>query len=99
MEGHAPSCPKIWAPTARRPPLIKMAKRSRLDTSLVARGLFQSREQAQRAIMAGQVKIGTRVASKPSELLETDAEIEIAEWPKYVGRGGVKLERALDFFG
>ena len=76
-----------------------MPKRSRLDTTLVTRGLFASREQAQSAIMAGQVKIGTRVALKPSELLGADDQIEIAELPKYVGRGGLKLEGALDFFG
>jgi 23S rRNA (cytidine1920-2'-O)/16S rRNA (cytidine1409-2'-O)-methyltransferase len=76
-----------------------MAKRSRLDTVLVARGLFASREQAQRAIMAGQVKVGTRVALKASELLAANDEVVISHPQKYVGRGGLKLEGALDFFG
>jgi 23S rRNA (cytidine1920-2'-O)/16S rRNA (cytidine1409-2'-O)-methyltransferase len=75
-----------------------MAKRSRLDTLLVARGLFESREQAKRAIMAGEVKVGTRVAAKSSELLREDAAIDVTSRPKYVGRGGLKLEGALDFF-
>ena len=75
-----------------------MARRSRLDTLLVARGLFPSREQAQRAIMAGEVKVGTRVASKPSEPILPDAAIDVRAKPKYVGRGGLKLEGALDAF-
>jgi 23S rRNA (cytidine1920-2'-O)/16S rRNA (cytidine1409-2'-O)-methyltransferase len=69
-----------------------------LDQALVARELFPSREQAQRAIMAGEIKIGTRVASKASELVQPDAEITAAAAPKYVGRGGFKLEAALDQF-
>ena len=52
-------------------------KKARLDVLLVDRGFFPSREQAQRAIMAGEIKIGTRVASKASELLQPDAEIEV----------------------
>jgi 23S rRNA (cytidine1920-2'-O)/16S rRNA (cytidine1409-2'-O)-methyltransferase len=75
-----------------------MAKKSRLDQLLVTQGFFESREQAQRAIMAGEVKVGTRVAAKPSELLAPDASIAIEAAPKYVGRGGLKLEGALDFF-
>ena len=75
-----------------------MAKKSRLDNLLVTRGLFPSREQAQRAIMAGEVKVGTRVAAKSSELLAEDAAVEVAAAPRYVGRGGLKLEGALDFF-
>jgi 23S rRNA (cytidine1920-2'-O)/16S rRNA (cytidine1409-2'-O)-methyltransferase len=75
-----------------------VAKRSRLDNLLVARGLFSSREQAQRAIMAGEIKVGTRVASKASELLQPNASISVSLPPPYVGRGGLKLEGALDFF-
>ncbi len=75
-----------------------MAHKSRLDTALVARGLFPSREQAQRAIMAGEIKIGTRVAAKPSEWVTPDSALEVQARPKYVGRGGLKLEGALDEF-
>src|ERR1700730_14792482 len=75
-----------------------MQNKSRLDNLLVARGLFPSREQAQRAIMAGEVKVGTRVAAKSSELLANDAPVAVAATPRYVGRGGLKLEGALDFF-
>src|SRR6476469_6064122 len=74
-------------------------KKSRLDQLLVTRGLFESREQAQRAIMAGEIKLGTRVAAKPSELVEPAANISVDRLPKYVGRGGLKLEGALDHFG
>lgn len=74
------------------------AKKSRLDNLLVTRGFFPSREQAQRAIMAGEVKVGTRVAAKSSELLEPNATIVVTGSPQYVGRGGLKLEGALDFF-
>ena len=63
------------------------------------RGFFASREQAQRAIMAGEVKIGTRVAAKASESLTEDADVHVASAPKFVGRGGLKLEGALDLFG
>ncbi|MEP6602813.1 MAG: TlyA family RNA methyltransferase [Spartobacteria bacterium] len=75
-----------------------MAKKSRLDNLLVARGLFPSREQAQRAIMAGEVKVGTRVAAKASETVEPETEIAVKSAPRFVGRGGLKLEGALDFF-
>jgi 23S rRNA (cytidine1920-2'-O)/16S rRNA (cytidine1409-2'-O)-methyltransferase len=75
------------------------SKKSRLDQLLVARGFFTSREQAQRAIMAGEIKIGTDVAVKPSQMIEQGVEIAVAAPPKYVGRGGLKLEGALDFFG
>ena len=75
-----------------------MPKKPRLDQLLVNRGLFPSREQAQRAIMAGEVKIGTDVAMKASQLVAPDAEIAVAGPPKYVGRGGLKLEGALDHF-
>jgi len=65
---------------------------------LVGKGLYPSREQARRAVMAGHVKIGTRVAAKPSELLDERASISIKPAPKYVGRGALKLESALEHF-
>jgi 23S rRNA (cytidine1920-2'-O)/16S rRNA (cytidine1409-2'-O)-methyltransferase len=75
-----------------------MPKKLRLDQLLVGKGLFPSREQARRAVMAGDVKVGTRIAVKPSELLEEEAPISIKPTPKYVGRGALKLESALDYF-
>ena len=75
-----------------------MSKKLRLDQLLVGKGLFASREQAQRAVMAGEVKVGTRIAAKPSQLLEADAAIAVKPTRKYVGRGALKLEGALDHF-
>jgi 23S rRNA (cytidine1920-2'-O)/16S rRNA (cytidine1409-2'-O)-methyltransferase len=76
----------------------EMAKKSRVDNILVARGLFESREQAQRAIMAGEVRVGDRAISKSSELVQPDATISIAKRPLYASRGALKLKGALDFF-
>ena len=75
-----------------------MPKKLRLDQLLVRKGLFASREQARRAIMAGDVMVGTRVAVKPSELLEEQAATTVKPTRKYVGRGALKLEAALDHF-
>ena len=75
-----------------------MPKKSRLDVALVEQGFFASREQAQRAIMAGEVKLGTTVLTKASILVEPGAELEVAAPPQFVGRGGLKLEGALDHF-
>src|SRR6266513_5630208 len=75
-----------------------MSKKLRLDQVLVAKGLFPSREQAQRAVMAGEVKVGTRIAAKPSQLLGPDVAIAVKPTRKYVGRGALKLESALNYF-
>src|SRR3954453_11126210 len=74
-------------------------KRARLDAVLVEQGLFPSREQAQRAIMAGDIRLGDRVLTKASVQVEPDAKLLVAAPPKFVGRGGLKLEGALDHFG
>ena len=75
-----------------------MQKKLRLDQLVTGKGLFASREQARRAIMAGEVMVGTRVAAKPSELLEEHAAITVKPTRKYVGRGALKLEAVLDYF-
>lgn len=74
-------------------------KSERADALLVARGLCDSREQAKRLILAGEVRSGDRVIDKPSAKLPADTVLEVREKPKYVGRGGLKLEGALDEFG
>src|SRR5213078_2346051 len=74
-------------------------KKIRLDQVLVERALYPSREQAQRAVMAGEVRIGEQVAQKPSLLVDPNAMIATAAPPRFVGRGGLKLEGALEFFG
>ena len=73
-------------------------KKERVDALLVARGLCDSREQAKRLILAGKVRNGDRVIDKPSTQLLPDAPLEIKEKPRYVGRGGLKLEGALNAF-
>ena len=77
-------------------------KRERVDKLLVERGLVESRTKAQALVMAGVVLINEQRASKPSDLVPADANIRIkhAEDPasRYVGRGGLKLEAALDQF-
>ncbi len=75
-----------------------MAKSARLDSVLVEQGLFPSREQAQRAVMAGEVRLGDRVLNKSSVLVERSAELIVAQPPRFVGRGGLKLEGALNHF-
>ena len=75
-----------------------MPKKLRLDQLLVGKGLFASREQARRAIMAGDIMVGTRTAAKPSELIEEETTITVKPTRKYVGRGALKLEAALDHF-
>ena len=76
-----------------------MAKGIRLDQALVQRGLFPSRQQAQSAIMAGEVRIDGRVAAKASDSVQDQHEISVAARSRYVGRGGIKLEGALAHFG
>ncbi|MEI6818402.1 MAG: TlyA family RNA methyltransferase [Verrucomicrobiota bacterium] len=73
-------------------------KKDRIDALLVARGLCDSREQAKRLILAGEVRSGDRIIDKPSTQMLPDAPLEIKEKQRYVGRGGLKLEGALDAF-
>jgi 23S rRNA (cytidine1920-2'-O)/16S rRNA (cytidine1409-2'-O)-methyltransferase len=73
-------------------------KKQRLDLLLVARGLFQSRAQAQRAISAGLVLVNGQVIDKAGAQIPSDAHIELKEKPRYVSQGGLKLERALHVF-
>ncbi len=74
-------------------------KTERLDTLLVARGLCGSREQAKRLVLAGKVRSGGRVMDKPGAKMPGDAPVEVLESPRFVGRGGFKIEGALDHFG
>jgi 23S rRNA (cytidine1920-2'-O)/16S rRNA (cytidine1409-2'-O)-methyltransferase len=78
--------------------LTRMAK-ERLDVLLVQRGLCATRERAQRAIMAGRVRVGDLVVDKPGSRVPEDAVVGVQPGEKYVGRGGFKLEAALAAFG
>jgi 23S rRNA (cytidine1920-2'-O)/16S rRNA (cytidine1409-2'-O)-methyltransferase len=75
--------------------------RKRLDTLLGERGLFESRAKAASSVLAGAVRLGAGHdrAAKPGTLVAEDVEVEVARAPRYVSRGGLKLERALDRFG
>jgi 23S rRNA (cytidine1920-2'-O)/16S rRNA (cytidine1409-2'-O)-methyltransferase len=78
--------------------LPRVAKR-RLDTLLAERGLYESRSRAAAAVIAGDVRVGGRPATKPGELVADEADVAVAEAPPYVSRGGVKLANALDDLG
>ncbi|MEI6492416.1 MAG: TlyA family RNA methyltransferase [Verrucomicrobiota bacterium] len=72
--------------------------KSRLDVALVERGLFDSRERARRAVMAAQVLVDGQPSTKPGTMILPLAKIEVAEKEKFVGRGGYKIEAALEAF-
>jgi 23S rRNA (cytidine1920-2'-O)/16S rRNA (cytidine1409-2'-O)-methyltransferase len=73
----------------------------RLDTLLHRRGLFESRARAAASVMAGEVRLGTAGAraAKPGQLVAEDVAVAVDERPRYVSRGGIKLENALDAVG
>ncbi len=76
-------------------------QKERLDVAVVRRGLAPSRERARALIMAGQVYVGERLADKPGTMIPLAADCHLAATPpelKYVSRGGLKLEKALDTF-
>jgi len=73
--------------------------RKRLDTLLTERGLFESRSRAAAAVMAGEVRLAGGRAAKPGQLVPEDVEVEVAEGPRFVSRGGTKLANALEAFG
>lgn len=73
--------------------------RTRLDQALVQQGLCPSREQAKRLIIAGEVSVNGHPSTKPGLLIPDDAVLHIKTPPKFVSRGGLKLEGALEHFG
>jgi 23S rRNA (cytidine1920-2'-O)/16S rRNA (cytidine1409-2'-O)-methyltransferase len=70
----------------------------RLDQQLLERGLCESREKAQRAILAGQVRINGQMSDKPGRKVKPDDTLELLAGERYVSRGGFKLEGALQEF-
>jgi len=74
----------------------------RLDALLHQRGLFESRTRAAASVMAGAVRLGGADgprAQKPGQLVAADAPLSVDAPPRFVSRGGTKLENALDGFG
>ena len=76
---------------------MNMAK-MRLDVLLVERGLAESRAKAQAMIMAGQVRVADQVALKPATAVPADSVVTVDLGPRFVSRGGEKLDAALDAF-
>ena len=73
--------------------------KQRLDQWLAESGRCDSREQAKRLVLAGEVMVDGVRAAKPGMSVTGEGEIEILAKPKFVGRGGLKLEGALEEFG
>ncbi len=77
-----------------------MANKERLDVLLVEKGLSESREKAKRAIMAGVVFVDNQKVDKAGTQVSTSSEIFLkTNLCPYVSRGGLKLEKALEYFG
>jgi 23S rRNA (cytidine1920-2'-O)/16S rRNA (cytidine1409-2'-O)-methyltransferase len=76
-------------------------KRVRLDSLLSQRGVFPSRSRAAASVIAGDVLLlpERRRADKPGQLVAEDVEVEVAQAPAFVSRGGIKLANALDDWG
>ncbi len=74
------------------------ARKQRLDVALVERQLVESREKAQALVLAGKVTVDGQKADKPGRLVLAESQIEVAEQLRFVSRGGIKLEAALDQF-
>jgi 23S rRNA (cytidine1920-2'-O)/16S rRNA (cytidine1409-2'-O)-methyltransferase len=76
-----------------------MVKKIRLDVLMTEQNLVESRNLAQRLVMAGQVRVAGQVVLKPSQQVDLSAVISIDTPPAYVSRGGEKLEAAIQAFG
>jgi 23S rRNA (cytidine1920-2'-O)/16S rRNA (cytidine1409-2'-O)-methyltransferase len=75
--------------------------KARIDAVLAQRGLFPSRSAAAGAVRAGEVRVGADgpLALRPSELVEPDANLLVERGRRFVSRGGVKLDNALEALG
>jgi 23S rRNA (cytidine1920-2'-O)/16S rRNA (cytidine1409-2'-O)-methyltransferase len=78
--------------------MVVKRRKERLDLLMVELGLVESRQQAQRLIMAGQVLVEGLVVDKPGTRVPVEARVEITGVLPYVSRGGYKLAAALDEF-
>lgn len=73
--------------------------KKRVDVLLVERGFAESRTQAQRLVMAGQVRASGQIVPKPSTQFDEQVELQVDQGPPFVSRGGEKLQAALERFG
>lgn len=90
--GHALARPRFQGDT------IYSMSRTRLDVLLVEQGLVESRALAQRLIMAGQVRVDGQVMLKPATRVDAAAKVSLDLGPRFVSRGGEKLDAALEHF-
>ncbi len=76
-------------------------KKARIDAVLAERGLFPSRTAAASAVRAGEVRLGDDgpIALRPSQLVEPSTTLVLDEGQRFVSRGGIKLENALEALG
>jgi 23S rRNA (cytidine1920-2'-O)/16S rRNA (cytidine1409-2'-O)-methyltransferase len=86
---------RLWLDT------LPLMPKSRLDSLLAERGLFETRTRAAAAVMAGKVRLGGdgRRAEKPGQMVAADVSVSVDPGQDYVSRGGVKLANALDALG
>lgn len=75
-----------------------MTDKERLDILVMQRGLAESREKARAIIMAGEVTVDGAVIDKPGTRVVSQAQIDVRVKPRFVSRGGEKLDAALDAF-
>jgi 23S rRNA (cytidine1920-2'-O)/16S rRNA (cytidine1409-2'-O)-methyltransferase len=75
-----------------------MKKKERLDSFLSTRGMADSTSAAQRLVMAGQVRVNGQVVLQPGAMVSNTAEITVESGPRFVSRGGEKLQAALGAF-
>lgn len=73
-------------------------KKTRLDLLLVERGLAESRSMAQRLVMAGQVRVNGEIVLRSAVNVTSDVHLEVEQKPRFVSRGGEKLEAAMQAF-
>ncbi len=76
-----------------------MSSKKRIDLLLVENGLVESRNKAQRLIMAGEVRVDGQLIHKASQMIQPNADIVVVAGPRYVSRGGEKLAGALADLG
>jgi len=77
---------------------MKLPRKTRLDVMMVARGLAETRDWAQRLSRAGEVRVNEQVVDQPSKMFLDDILIVVENPPRFVSRGGFKLEAALEQF-
>ena len=73
-------------------------KKIRLDSLLVSKGIYDTKEEALRAVLAHEVKVGDEYAASAALMVTPDVDIQVKGRSRYVSRGGLKLKGALDAF-